>query len=79
MLTKLKRYDDALKELDLAKGMQPNAVQVDLERADVLIARGDGAAAEALYVDLLARYPNEPRLKAEIERASCRERVSKQV
>ena len=67
VLSRLARYDDALKELDVAKGQQPSAVQIDLGRADVMRMRGDGAAAEAIYAELTARFPNEPRLTAEID------------
>jgi Tfp pilus assembly protein PilF len=67
VLTKMTRYDDALKELDVAKSMQPNAVEADLGRASVFAAQGNGAAAEAIYNELLTRFPGEPRLKAMID------------
>lgn len=67
VLTAMTRYDDALKELDVAKSMQPGAVEADLGRAAVFAAQGNGAAAEAIYNELLTRYPGQPRLKAMID------------
>lgn len=55
------RHDDAVKMLVMLQEFYPNSVNIDLQLADVLVAKGDRDAAVARLRAVLARNPNDRR------------------
>jgi serine/threonine-protein kinase len=51
------RYDEALSELDYASALEPNHPLVSAFRAQVLLLRGDPAAASQLFQEVLLTHP----------------------
>jgi tetratricopeptide (TPR) repeat protein len=59
-LSARKQYDEALALLTLNEDMHKGSPEVPLARGDVLLAKGDTAAAVAAYQLALQRAPNGP-------------------
>lgn len=63
-----RRYDDAIKLLQMNQEFNPNSVNIDFLLADVYVAKGDTAQAVARLRAVLTKNPNDRRAQGQLRR-----------
>jgi hypothetical protein len=61
------RHDDAIRLLQMLQEFHPNSVNIDLQLAEVYIAKGDREAGIARLRAVLARNPNDRRAQQRLQ------------
>lgn len=58
-LSNLERYDEALESYDRAFSLNPTDTEIQLNRADVFVERGEFSKAWTIYESLLGMFPDD--------------------